>query len=284
MKFDKRRDISPKYLLLTFTIICVVFLLLSFIASDGIVALKKYTGKVIAPIQEGINKIGIWTDSKLDNLKEIEDLNAEKNALQDELASYKEDATEYQNKLAELETLRDLYELDESYPEFNKTAAHVFAKDSSSWFSIFYIDKGTDDGLFEGANVMCGDGIAGIIIDCYDDYSKVRAVIDDNSNISAKVMPANALCTVEGNLNQFQNGYLIVKNIDKDANVSVGDKVVTSHISDRFHSGITIGYISKINYDSNNLTITVYITPAVDFDNISVVLVITDPVKTVDTE
>lgn len=284
MKFDKRRDISPKYLLLTFTIICVVFLLLSFIASDGIVALKKYTGKVIAPIQEGINKIGIWTDSKLDNLKEIEDLNAEKNALQDELASYKEDATEYQNKLAELETLRALYELDESYPEFNKTAAHVFAKDSSSWFSIFYIDKGTDDGLFEGANVMCGDGIAGIIIACYDDYSKVRAVIDDNSNISAKVMPANALCTVEGNLNQFQNGYLVVKNIDKDANVSVGDKVVTSHISDRFHSGITIGYISKINYDSNNLTITVYITPAVDFDNISVVLVITDPVKTVDTE
>lgn len=284
MKFDRRKDINPKYLLLTFTIICVLFLLLSFFASDGIAALKMYTGKVIAPIQEGINKIGIWTDSKMKNLNTIEELNAENQALKEEIASYKEDITTYQNKLIELETLRLLYELDESYPEFNKTAAHVFAKDSTSWFSVFYIDKGSDDGLFEGANVMCGEGLAGIITECYGDYSKVRAVIDDSSSISAKVMPANALCTVEGNLSQFQNGYLLVKNIDKDAKVSVGDKIVTSHISDRFHSGITIGYISKISYDSNNLTMTAYMTPAVDFNNLSEVLVITDSKETVDTE
>ena len=57
--------------------------------------------------------------------------------------------------------------------------------------------------LFKGANVLCGDGVAGIITECFDDYAKVRAVIDDNSNISAKVMPANALCTVEGDLNLY---------------------------------------------------------------------------------
>lgn len=284
MKFDKRKDINPKYLLLTFTIICVMFLLLSYFASGSIMTIKKYTSKLISPFQEGINKIGVWTDSKLENLREIEELTAENEALKQELAACREDITTYQNKMLELETLRSLYELDETYPDFNKTGAHVFAKDSSSWFSIFYIDKGTDDGLFEGANVMCGEGLAGLIIECNDEYSKVRAVVDDNSSISAKVMPANALCTVEGNLNQYQNGYLVVKNIDKDAKVSVGDKVVTSPISDRFHSGLIIGYIAEISYDSNNLTMTAYITPAVDFGNISDVLVITDKKMTVDTE
>ena len=249
MKFDKRKDINPKYLLLTFTIICVMFLLLSYFASGSIMTIKKYTSKLISPFQEGINKIGVWTDSKLENLREIEELTAENEALKQELAACREDITTYQNKMLELETLRNLYKLDETYPDFNKTGAHVFAKDSSSWFSIFYIDKGTDDGLFEGANVMCGEGLAGLIIECNDEYSKVRAVIDDNSSISAKVMPANALCTVEGNLNQFQNGHLVVKNIDKDAKVSVGDKVVTSPISDRFHSGLIIGYIAEISYE-----------------------------------
>lgn len=281
MRFDRRKDINPKYLLLTFTIICIIFLLLSYFASDSVVMLKRYTSKLITPFQEGINKIGVWTDSKMENLREIEELVAENKALKDEIAVYKSDITEYQNKLLELETLRELYDLDETYPDFTKTGAHVFAKDSSSWFSIFYVDKGTNDGLFEGANVMCGEGLAGIIIECHSDYSKVRAIIDDNSTISAKIIPSNALCTIEGNLNQYQNGYLIVKNIDKDAMISIGDKVVTSPISDRYHSGIIIGYISEISYDSNNLTMTAHITPAVNFDNISDVLVITDKKKSI---
>lgn len=276
MRYDRKKDISPKYLLLALTIICVAFMIISFFAGDKIAFIKRYTNMVVSPIQQGINKIGIWTDSKLENLKEIEALNIENEELQKEIDEYKEQITIYQNKMAELEELRALYDLDESYPDYNKTAAHVFAKDSTSWFSIFYIDKGTDDGMFVGANVMCHDGLAGIIIECYDDYSKVRAVIDDNSNISAKIMPSNALCTVEGNLNTYQDGVLVVKNIDKDAKISVGDKVVTSHISERFHQGITVGYISEITYDTNNLTITATITPAVDFNNISDVLVITD--------
>ncbi|MBQ9609950.1 MAG: rod shape-determining protein MreC [Lachnospiraceae bacterium] len=282
MRYDRKKDISPKYLLLTFTIICVAFLVISFFAGDKIAFVKKYTNIIISPIQQGINKIGVWTDSKIENLKEIEELNKENEELQKEIDSYKEQITIYQEKLSELDELRALYELDESYPEYNKTVAHVFAKDSTSWFSIFYIDKGLDDGLFVGANVMCHDGLAGIITECYDDYSKVRAIIDDNSNISAKIMPSNALCTIEGNLNTYQNGVLVVKNIDKDAKITIGDKVVTSHISERFHQGITVGYISEITYDTNNLTITAAITPAVDFNNISEVLVITDSKKNVD--
>lgn len=276
MRYDRKKDISPKYLLLALTIICVALMIISFFAQDKIAFIKKYTNMVVSPIQQGINKIGVWTDSKLENLKEIEELNKKNKELQTQIDDYKEQITVYQNKMAELEELRALYELDETYPDYNKTAAHVFAKDSTSWFSIFYIDKGTKDGMFVGANVMCHDGLAGIITECYDDYSKVRAVIDDNSNISAKIMPSNALCTVEGNLNTYQEGVLVVKNIDKDAKITVGDKVVTSHISERFHQGITVGYIAEITYDTNNLTITATITPAVDFDDISDVLVITD--------
>ncbi len=276
MRYDRKKDISPKYLLLALTIICVALMIISFFAQDKISFIKKYTNMVVSPIQQGINKIGVWTDSKLENLKEIEELNKKNKELQTQIDDYKEQITVYQNKMAELEELRALYELDETYPDYNKTAAHVFAKDSTSWFSIFYIDKGTKDGMFVGANVMCHDGLAGIITECYDDYSKVRAVIDDNSNISAKIMPSNALCTVEGNLNTYQEGVLVVKNIDKDAKITVGDKVVTSHISERFHQGITVGYIAEITYDTNNLTITATITPAVDFDDISDVLIITD--------
>lgn len=276
MRYDRRKDISPKYLLLAFTIICVIFLIISFFAGEQLRLVKDITGNIVTPVQKGINKIGIWTDTKVENFKEIQALNEENEALKEEIAMYKTEITNYQNKLAELDELRELYALDESFPEYNKTGARVFAKDSSSFFSVFYIDKGSDDGIKEGMNVLCGEGLAGLVVECHHDYSKVRGVIDDNSSISAKVMPANALCTVEGNLSFYQEGYIIVKNIDKDAKVSLGDKVVTSPISDRYHQGIIIGYVAEISYDTNNLTMTAKLTPATDFTNVSQVLIILD--------
>ena len=281
MRYDRKKDIPPKYLLLVFTVICIVFLFLSYAAKDHVAALKLYTSKAIAPFQKGVNEIGLWTDSKMKNIKKIEELNEENRALREENARLKEEATIYQNRMIELSTLQALYDLDEVYPDYEKTVAHVFAKDSTSWFSEFYIDKGTDDGLFTGANVMYGEGLCGLVIECFDDYSKVRAIIDDKSDISAKILPSSALCTVEGNLNQYKHGTLVLHNIDRDAAVSVGDKVVTSDISDRYHPGVLIGYIKNMEYDTNNLTMTAYITPACNFDNITDVLVITDKKKSI---
>ena len=273
---DRRKDIPPKYLLLALTIVCVIFLLLSYFAGDRLATIKLYTGKLVAPFQKGVNEIGLWTDSKLKNLKKIDELNTENEQLKKELEETRRQLTRYQTMSIELSNLRELYKLDESYPELHMTAAHVFSKASSSWFSEFYIDKGSDDGIFEGANVMYGEGLLGLVTDCYPSYSKVRAIIDDSSKISARLIPSDALCTVEGNLNTYKNGVLVVENIDKDASVSVGDKVLTSDISDRYHGGLLVGYIESYTLDSNNLTLTALLKPACDFDNISEVLIITD--------
>ena len=57
---------------------------------------------------------------------------------------------------------------------------------------------------------------------------------------------------------------------------SIGDRVVTSHISDKYVKGLLIGYISEISQDSNNLTYGGYLLPAADFRHLQKVLVITD--------
>ena len=64
--------------------------------------------------------------------------------------------------------------------------------------------------------------------------------------------------------------------IDSQNMVVVGDKVVTSDISDKFLPNILIGYINSIDVDANNLTKSGLLTPAVDFEHLSEVLVITD--------
>jgi rod shape-determining protein MreC len=82
-------------------------------------------------------------------------------------------------------------------------------------------------------------------------------------------------CIVAGNLQLIDEGSLnLVKLTDADNKVHVGDKVVTSYISEKYLPGILIGYISELNNDANNLTKSGYITPVVDFRHLQEVLVI----------
>ena len=55
-------------------------------------------------------------------------------------------------------------------------------------------------------------------------------------------------------------------------------------MSDKFLPGITIGYVSNLTLDSNNLTMSADVTPAVDFDHIQTVLVILELKQNVEEE
>jgi rod shape-determining protein MreC len=69
-----------------------------------------------------------------------------------------------------------------------------------------------------------------------------------------------------------------------DNKVKEGDPVVTSYVSDRYQQGILIGYVTKIENNSNNLTKSGTITPVVDFEHIENVMVITQLKQTGDTK
>ena len=82
-------------------------------------------------------------------------------------------------------------------------------------------------------------------------------------------------CLVTGDLTLMDEGKLqFIQLNDKDDAVSVGEKIVTSNISDKFLKGILIGYISDISTDANNLTKSGYLVPVVDFAHLQEVLVI----------
>jgi rod shape-determining protein MreC len=214
-------------------------------------------------------------------LENYDNLLKENEELKEQVEQYQSQISTYQLNSYELERLQALYELDSTYEDYSKTAAKVISKDTSNWFDVFYIDKGTEDGITEGCNVLYGNGLCGIVTEAGSDYSCVRAIIDDTSNVNGMILPSETICNVEGSTKNYDDGYIIAENIDKDAEVSVGDQVVTSYVSSKYLSGISIGYISKIDEDSNNLTKTAYITPACDFSRIQEVLVILDKKKNV---
>ena len=153
--------------------------------------------------------------------------------------------------------------------------ARVIGKDTGNWFSSFIIDKGSKDGIMTDMNVMAGSGLVGIVTNVGPNWAKVRSIIDDTSSLSGMVMSTSDTLIVSGDLELMDDGYIRFSQlIDEDDAVASGDQVVTSTISNKYLPGISIGYITEIEKDANNLTKSGFITPAVDFKRLTTVLVV----------
>jgi rod shape-determining protein MreC len=275
MKKTTNDHLKNKYLLAILSIFCVLLIVVSFLDGDVIAPVKQASGVLITPVQKGINGFGTWLSSLTDNFEDAATLRSENEELQEKVATLTEENNQLIQDREELIRLRELFDLDEQYADYEKIGARIIAKESGNWFQLFTIDKGSDDGIKTDMNVISDGGLVGIVTETGPTWATVRSIIDDNSNVSAMISNTSDQCIVAGDLRLIDEGSLnLVKLTDADNKVHVGDKVVTSYISEKFLPGILIGYISELNNDSNNLTKSGYITPVVDFRHLQEVLVI----------
>lgn len=276
MRRRTKLPIEPKVILIAFSLICCILLIVSFQYEEKLAPVKNFAGDVVTPMQKGINSVGKWFSDKVQIVTTMEQLIEENNQLKDKLANISYENKILQQEKYELEDLRQLYKLDEKYASYPKVAARVISRDSNNWYNQFCIDKGSEDGLAVNMNVIAGDGLVGIITEVGTNWSKVRTIIDDKSNVSGMTLKASDTCNVGGNLELIDKGLIELELADKNADIKEGDEIVTSHISDRFLEGILIGYVNSISVDSSNMTQSGYLTPAVSFDSLDTVLVITE--------
>ena len=283
MKRKNRFTIPSKYILFALTLLCVGTMSVSFLTDFDGGILNTVSGYVLIPVQKGINAAGGQVRSRVDNLADLQQINEENQSLKEQVAELTLENNMLMQELYELQELRDLYNLDSDYSDLNKIAANVIGKDTGNWFNMFIIDKGSSDGIKVDMNVIAGGGLVGIVTKTGPDWAQVRSIIDDMSNVSAMILKNSDLCYVRGDLEMMSEGTLQLNQLrDQNDEVESGDKVVTSYASAKYHKGILIGYVNELAVDSNNLTKSGSITPAVDFEHLSTVLVITDLKQQVD--
>lgn len=279
----ERFKLPVKYWLLILTVISVSLMCLTFLTDFKFNTANFIVGYTLVPFQDGLSRIGGYLTDKAELMDEINDLIAENEALQQQVDELTIENTTLMQDKYELTTLRELYALDQQYSDYDKVGARIIMGGSSNWFDSFVINKGENDGIEPNMNVMAGSGLVGRVVEVGPNWAQVVTIIDDTSNVSATVLSTSDNLIVNGDLETMENGYIRFSQlVDSDNQVVVGDKVVTSDISDRYQPGILIGYISYIENDSNNLTKSGYITPAVDFEHLSEVLVITEQKQTIE--
>ena len=275
-KFQFRIHLKSKHLLVIMTFFCgsaVVSTLASGVTSEP---LAEAAGMIVVPFEKSINGIGSWIGEINQTFQDKQDLIDKNQELQDAVDTLTEQNNILIQNQSELSRLQELYNLDEEYSSYPKVAARIISKDPGNWYDTFMINRGSNDGIRVDNNVIAGKGLVGIVTEVGPNWATVRAIIYDSSNVSAMTVGTDDTCVVEGELELIDEGKLRFSQLyDKDDKVTVGERVVTSNISDKYVEGLFIGYVSEIELDTNNLTKTGTIVTPVDFQHLKDVFVIT---------
>lgn len=275
-KFQFRIHLKSKHLLVIMTFFCgsaVVSTLASGVTSEP---LAEAAGMIVVPFEKSINGIGSWIGEINQTFQDKQDLIDKNQELQDAVDTLTEQNNILIQNQSELSRLQELYNLDEEYSSYPKVAARIISKDPGNWYDTFMINRGSNDGIRVDNNVIAGKGLVGIVTEVGPNWATVRAILDDSSNVSAMTVGTDDTCVVEGELELIDEGKLRFSQLyDKDDKVTVGERVVTSNISDKYVEGLFIGYVSEIELDTNNLTKTGTIVTPVDFQHLKDVFVIT---------
>ena len=279
MKKKVSSFMTSKYILIVLTAVCLIFISTSFFTDRLVAPLRSAISMVVVPLQKGMNNLGLWTYDKYTTLQEISVVLDENKELKSKVDDLTEENNELRQDTYELSRLRELYQLDEKYTGYTKVGARIIEVTADNWSKAFKVDKGSDDGIQKDMNVIAGGGLVGIVTEVGKNYSIIKTIIEDNNSVSGMLIDTNETCIVEGDIEQSDSGFVKLTHFKSDITVRDGDKVVTSNISDKYLQGILIGYAKDVTPDSNNLTQSGYLVPAVDFNNLQEVLIITEMKK-----
>jgi rod shape-determining protein MreC len=148
--------------------------------------------------------------------------------------------------------------------------ANVIGRDPSDWNASLIIDKGRAEGVEVGQPVVSPLGVVGRIFEAGHNTSKVILLSDPTFAVAAVVERSRENGLLTGTL----QGALRLQYLTINADVKVGDTLVTSRLSTAFPEGILIGQITDVQASVNTHTVECLVDPAVDLSELEEVIVI----------
>lgn len=192
------------------------------------------------------------------------DLQAQVAALQREIISLRE-------KAAQADILGALLNYARTQPENRYLATNVVGRDASPFLRSIWIASGSDDKVERGMPVVTESGLVGRVSDVYATMSRVQVITDPQAAVNIRLQNSRA----DGVTSAQPNGELRVEQINQAANVVPNELVLTSGLGGGYPPDIIIGQVLSVRRRDYELFQQAVIRPAVDFENLEIVLVIT---------
>lgn len=174
--------------------------------------------------------------------------------------------------MAENKTLKEQIGIADKFQDYNVIPGYIIQKDYSNYSKVIVINLGSNDGIENGMTVVSDKGLVGYVVSVQDNTSKVQTIIDTASAVSCFISNSEKTLVARGILdsnNEIKGTY-----IDNDVVINEGDAIFTSGIGGIYPKNINIGRVKEIVNTQNKTNRYVIIETAVNFQDLSDIVVI----------
>ena len=253
--------------------VIILILLVSNMDIKKMSYVENILSSIVMPIQNGLTYLKNKVSGNNTFFSDINNLKQENEELKNKNAELEKQLREFEIIKSENATLKEYVNLSEQYSEYTTKPAYIINKDISNYSSIFVINIGEKDGIKPNMTVISEKGLVGHIISVTENTSKVQTIIDTANTVSAVLSSSHDAIICKGTLED--KSILKGSYIPTNANLILGDKLETSGMGGIYPKGIIVGTVKTIESTKNITDRYITITPAVDFEKVQTVLVIT---------
>ena len=207
-------------------------------------------------------------DSLLNTYKENQHL---KGRL-DEFAAVQAEVTDLRS---ENDQLKEIVGKEADLRDYNPIQATVIARNPDQWEEKIILNKGESSGVAVNMAVMSSRGLIGKVSLVTKSTSTVELISTQNPNYRVSAMVLGGDEGVFGLIEGYdaERRELMLKRIDAQIDLEIGQQVVSSGLGGIFPKGLIIGEITEITIDEFGLTQLAYIKPAADFTLLNHVMI-----------
>ena len=152
--------------------------------------------------------------------------------------------------------------------------AKVVGRETTNTRTVYTLDRGTSAGIERNMPVITADGVVGYIIECGLTWSKAVAITDDRSNVGVYTDRTGAVGVLCGTYTLSFEGKCDFTCTALDSDIKVGDRVITSGLGSTYPEGLAVGVVSEVYRDAYDRSLHAVVTPYVDFEEVTAVMVV----------
>ncbi|HEV2134127.1 MAG TPA: rod shape-determining protein MreC [Terracidiphilus sp.] len=239
--------------------------------ASGVRLIRLWANAIVSPPEQAIHYTAnsvVWVWQNYFYLRGVRKQNRE---LQQTVGRLRLEQAELLEDARQGQRLQAMLGFQEQYI-YKTVPAQVYGSSGSVGSHVFYIDKGSDNGLKRDMAVITADGVVGKVRDVFPHSAQVLAVNDQTSGAGVILETTRVRGILRGNA----SGQLEVVGILADERIKPGEKVLTAGGDLIFPRGLPAGEVEKVVSDpERDGFIDVLLKPAAKLDQLDEVLVIT---------
>lgn len=231
-------------------------------------------GTLFGPLQRISSSLSNKLSDFSINFKSSASLAAQKEEMEKEVASLREQLVDYEQEKHKLDLYEEFLGVKEENPSFQFVSAPVIGRDAADKFHMLTLGKGSLHKVSVNDPVIYGKYLVGVVVSVLPTQCRVRTLLDPAVNVSAYEISTRESGFVTTTVELSQQGYCRLPGLVSTTAILPGAIVCTSGIGGIYPRNLIVGTVKEVVDNKADISLSAVLEPGVKISKLEDVFIV----------